>query len=152
LHNQQAQAQSNRFEGLKRRMKIKLRSPLALGQHIRWNWYSSGDGNRASRHDTESVGEPEGNACAKSSSDAALKLTATMRRWGRTRAISRSHREQRRAHIPVAMLAVVLRCNLRLLVREFALLNKEFRCGFVSVAAFTRERCVRSAQAPACML
>jgi hypothetical protein len=69
-----------------------------------------------------------------------------------TRAIGRSHRERNGGLTPVDMIAAILRCNLRLLVREFALLHKEFRCGFVSVAAFTRERCARSAQAPACML
>src|SRR5438874_918449 len=67
------------------------------------------------------------------------KLAATMRRWGRAQWVARTA-SHNGGLTPVDTIAAVLRCNLRLLVREFALLHKEFRCGFVSVAAFTLER------------
>src|SRR5438128_6504565 len=79
---------------------------------------------------------PKATHTQKAARAAALKLAATTRRWERAQSVARTA-SHNGGLTPVDMIAAVLRCNLRLLVREFALLHKEFRCGFVSVAAFT---------------
>src|SRR2546430_12390829 len=86
-----------------------------------------------------------------SAGGSAQKLAATMRRWGRAQWVARTA-SHNGGLTPVDMIAAVLRCNLRLLVREFALLHKEFCCGFVSVAAFNLGHFARSAQTPARLL